>query len=111
MLLLLDESLPHDLAFVIPEVDVRTVRQMGWESIGNGELVRRAEAAGFDVFLMADRNLEYQQNLSRVGVGILVLLARSNRLEHLRPLVPDILAALATVRPGTVSKVGPGVRG
>ena len=110
MRLLLDESLPRDLASAIPNVDARTVRQMGWTSVGNGELLRRAEDDGFDVFLTADRNLEYQQNLATVGVGVIVLVAYSNRMEHLGPLVPAIVAALATIQPGAVIKVGTGER-
>jgi hypothetical protein len=57
-----DESLPKDLAPLITEHEVTTVRAAGWSSVKNGRRLTLA-AAGFDVFLTADRNLEYQQNL------------------------------------------------
>jgi len=81
------------------------VQVAGWSAIKNGELLHRAAAAGFDVFLTPDRNLEYQQNLSRVRLGIVVLRARTNRIEELLPLVPRLLELLPTARPGTVTHV------
>jgi hypothetical protein len=57
---------------------------MGWASKRNGELL--ALAAGlFDVFITADRNLSYQQDLSSFDIVIVVLVARSNRFDDLRP--------------------------
>jgi hypothetical protein len=54
----------------------------------NGELLRRAADAGFEVFVTADRNLEFQQNLSQTRLGVILLVAPSNALEDLLPLVP-----------------------
>ena len=59
MRILLDESLPKDLAPLISGHDVTTVRAAGWSSIKNGKLLALA-AAQFDVFITADRNLEFQ---------------------------------------------------
>lgn len=81
------------------------VQAAGWSAIKNGELLRRAAAAGFYVFLTPDRNLEYQQNLSRAGLAVVVLLARTNRIEDLLPLVPRLVNVLPEVRPGTVIHV------
>ena len=66
---------------------------MGWASKRNGELLALAEGQ-FDVFLTAHRNLSYQQDLSSFDIAILVLVARSNRLDDLRPLVPRVLQIL-----------------
>lgn len=82
------------------------VQEMGWSSVKNGELIRRAVAAGFEVLVTPDRSLEYQQNLSRAGLAVLVVLARSNRIEDIAPLVPRILEVLPTARPATVLHVG-----
>lgn len=106
MRVLLDESLPRQLARAIPDHDVRTVIQMGWASIENGELLRLAVAAGFEVFVTADRNVEYQQNVARIGLGLVVLAGRSNRREHMMPLAPQVVAALTTLQPGQVVHVG-----
>lgn len=84
-------------------LDAMTVQAAGWSSIKNGELLQRA--AGFEVFLTPDRNLEYQQNLSHAGLGIVVLLARTNRVEDLLPLIPRLREVLPAVRSGTVVHV------
>jgi hypothetical protein len=63
------------------------------------------KASGFDVLVTADQSIEYQQNLDTVGVGIIVLAAVTNRIEDLLPLLPSVLQALSTVRPGEVLTV------
>jgi uncharacterized protein (DUF433 family) len=59
-----------------------------------------AEAARFSVFLTGDQNLEFQQNISKRRLGVVVLRAASNALEDLLPLVPGALIAIETVQPG-----------
>ena len=78
---LLDEQLPRHLARELRGHDVSTVQQKGWAGLKNGELLRMAADAGFDVFVTADRNLEFQQNLSQTGLGVILLVAPSNALE------------------------------
>ena len=68
-------------------------------------LLTKTEAAGFSVFLTSDRNLEFQQNLSKRLLGVVVLRAVSNALEDLLPLVPAALSAIETVQPGQVVRV------
>ncbi len=75
---------------------------MGWASKRNGELLALA-AGEFEVFLTVDRNLSYQQDVSSFDIAIVVLVARSNRLEDLRPLTPQILRALPVVQHGLVA--------
>jgi hypothetical protein len=60
---------------------------------------------GFESFLTADHNLEYQQNLQAVRLGIVVLVAASNALEDLLPLVPETLEILSAIQPGQVVRV------
>jgi len=103
---LLDECLPRRLKRELAGHEARTAPEMGWASKGNGELLALA-AGRFDVFLTADRNLSYQQDLSSFDIAIVVLVARSNRLEDLRPLVPRILEVLPAAKGGTVTMVGP----
>ena len=79
---------------------------MGWAGITNGVLLRRAVAESFDVFLTADRNLEHQQNLSSISIAVVVLIAKSNRVHDLLPLVPELLSRLGSVRPGEVIRLG-----
>ncbi len=105
MLVLVDESLPTVLAGEIVGHDARTVRQMGWLGVSNGDLLRRAVAAGFTAFVTADRNVEHQQNIAKLGLGIIVLIARSNRIEHVQALAPRVVEVLHTLRPGQVVHV------
>ena len=86
--------------------EARTVRQLGWAGFDNGELLSRAAAAGFNAIVTADQNLEYQQNVARAGLGIVVMIAPSNRMEHLDPLVPRLVEALDALHPGQVVRVG-----
>ena len=93
----MDECLPEDLLGWLPEWDVRMVQQMGWAGVKNGELLRRAEGQ-FDLFLTADKNLRYQQNLK--GRRLAILLLPTNRLKVLQKMTADIEAAIAFVVPG-----------
>jgi predicted nuclease of predicted toxin-antitoxin system len=105
MRVLLDEQLPRHLSCELTGHDVRTVQQQGWAGLKNGELLRRAAVEGFEVFLTADQNLEYQQNLARSPLGVVVLVAASNALEDLLPLIPQTLRAIARSRAGKVVRV------
>ena len=106
MRVLLDEQLPRQLAREIGGHDVSTVQQRGWAGLKNGELLRVAAEASFEVLITADRNLQFQQNLSQSQLGIILLVAPSNALEDLLPLVPSLLAAIPKVSPGQLLRIG-----
>lgn len=78
---------------------------MGWSGTRNGELLSRA-ASQFDVFVTADQNLQYQQNLGALPVAVIILAAKNNRINTLRPLVPDLLEALAVLLPRALVQIG-----
>lgn len=105
MRVLLDECLPRRLKRELGGHDVWTAPEMGWTSKRNGELLALA-AASFDVFLTADRNLSHQQDLSAFDIAVIVLMARSNSIDDLRPLAPRVLEVIATARRGVVTVVG-----
>lgn len=71
----------------------------------NGALLANAKDRGFGVFLTADQNLEYQQNLSGSPLGVVVLHGKSNKIDDLRPLVTGALEAIERVKPGEVKHV------
>ena len=73
MRILLDESVPVQLRNALAGHDVSTVMDMKWRGASNGELLDRAERAGFDLFVVADKNFQYQQNLRRRRIAILEL--------------------------------------
>jgi hypothetical protein len=79
---------------------------MGWSGKKNGELLRLMNQEGFTILLTTDQNLRYQQNLEQAGVAVIVLVARSNRLPDLVPLIPDVRSVLSVIAPGEVVEVG-----
>ncbi len=106
MRLLLDECVPRPIKRELVGLDVWHVVDMGWSSKRNGELLQLMIADGFEALLTVDRNLEFQQNLRASGIGVVLVIARTNRLKELRPLVPAMLAALAEVKSGQLISVG-----
>jgi predicted nuclease of predicted toxin-antitoxin system len=104
MHILLDESVPGRLGQLLTGHTSVTVQRRGWASIKNGKLLALASGE-FDVLLTADKGMEYQQNLATLPVAILIVLARSNRIDDLAAAVPTILTALADLPPKTLRKV------
>ncbi len=107
MKVFLDECIDWRLSRDLADHEVMTARQMGWTSITNGELLALASRE-FDVFVTVDRNLSFQQDLDVLPIAVIVLSAPSNRLADLRPLVPQLLAAIASAGPGKATIVGAG---
>jgi predicted nuclease of predicted toxin-antitoxin system len=103
MRVLLDENLPHQLRANLPGHDVSTVRYLGWNGLKNGELVRAAESAGFEVFLTSDQNLSYQQNLRDRSIGMVTLTAQ--KWSVLSMNLEKILAAVDRTKPGSFQVV------
>jgi len=85
---------------------VRTVQTEGWAGIEHGELLQSAADAGYDALVTVDAGFECQQNLARLPLSVLLLRARSNRLEDLEPLNPEALNQLRDAAPCTFLKVG-----
>jgi hypothetical protein len=102
---LLDEQLPIDISRELYGHAVETVVGRGWAGIKNGELLRRMRRR-YDVLLTMDRGIEFQHQISTYPFGIVIVRARSNRMEHLSPLVPAIRDAIAASKPGRVQRVG-----
>jgi hypothetical protein len=107
MKVLLDECVPRKLRRELPEHEVLTVTEHGWSGIKNGNLLKLAEAE-FDVFLTVDQNLRYQQNLKAFNIGVILLVARNNRLKTLLPLMPEAKEALENIKAGDFIRVGGG---
>jgi hypothetical protein len=105
MRLLLDEHLPIGLSAELHGHAVDTASDRRWTGIKNGELLRRM-IGHYDVLVTVDRSIEFQQHLSTLPFGIVLVRARSNRMQDLRPLVPSILSALETVQAGRIWRVG-----
>lgn len=105
MRVLLDESVPRKLALELTGHVTQTVQKRGWAGLKNGQLLRAASGE-FDIFLTGDRNLEYQQNTAALPIAIIVLVALNNRIETLRPFVPELLKVIESISPGQLIRVG-----
>ena len=105
MRVLLDECLPRGLKKHITGHDVITVPEAGWAGTTNGQLLRVA-TGNVDAFVTIDKNMVYQQSLDDLPFVVVVLVARTNRLSDLVPLVPGMLTALNASKSGQVVRVG-----
>ena len=105
MRLLLDESIPEQIAPYVAEFDPSTVRRERLKGLRNGVLLRAAVDRGFTVIFSADQSLRFQQNLGRIGIGAVVIVNVRNRMKDLLPLLSDIKRAIEAVRPGEVIEV------
>src|SRR5207247_7179482 len=103
MRILFDNGTPRGVADALTDHIVEEARSRGWDTLGNGELLDAAEAAGFDVFVTTDRNIRYQQNLTNRRIAIVVL--GRGRWRIIRTRLPEIAVAVATATPGTVTEV------
>ena len=95
---LFDEDVPRQLRRELPGFEIKTVPEVGWSGLKNGDLLRRAEGL-FDVFVTADRRLPSQQNLATFAIGMVVLVAGSTKLEDLRPHLAELRRAIEVVQP------------
>jgi hypothetical protein len=80
------------------------VEDFGWANEDDGPLLRLLEPV-CDVFVTVARNLPFQQRLEHRSFATMVLLARSNRLADLLPLVPDLIELIPQAAPGSVSSL------
>jgi len=106
MRLLLDECVPRKLKNHLPGFACQTVPEAGLAGKKNGELLSRAEESDFQVLLTVDRGIEYEQNLLHHEIAVVVIRARSSRLDDLLPHTPEILKVLGSIQRGQLIKVG-----
>lgn len=105
MRILLDESVPRALGFLIQGHFVRTAQTAGFAGLFNGELLTAMKLAEYDALITFDQNLPYQQN-NNLPVAILVLVAPNNRVETALKFAPLILDALVDLNLGQLLKLG-----
>ena len=99
MRILFDQGTPVTIRDALQGHTVRTAKEEGWSALSNGELLRVAEAAGFDVLLTTDTSLPHQQNLK--GRKLSVVILTRNRWKLIQPRMAEIVTALNSAKPGT----------
>jgi predicted nuclease of predicted toxin-antitoxin system len=105
MRLLIDEQFPFDYVAMLAGPTVLHVHSLGWTGVKNGALLRQAHGV-CEVFVTLDKSLPFQQNIKILPFGVVVVRAKSNRIDDLKPLVSEILEAAKNVKPGQVLYVG-----
>jgi hypothetical protein len=104
MLVLFDNGTPRTLArYLIDHHAVTEARARGWGELENGELLKQAEAAGFEVLVTTDKNLSYQQNLTERKIAIVVL--GQGRWTLIQTRLAEIVIAVNTAAPGSFTEV------
>ena len=103
MRVLFDNGTPRGVAAALEGHVVQEARAHGWDTLRNGELLDAAEAAGFDVFVTTDRNIEYQQNLAHRRIAIIVL--GQGRWRLIKTHLSAIAVAVSAATPGTFREV------
>jgi hypothetical protein len=103
--ILLDECLPLDFRHSFARHEAHSAEWAGLKSKKNGDLLRAAEVAGYDVLLTVDQGLEYQQNLTARRLSIISISSKTNKLEDLLPLVHAILEVLSRIEPGELVRI------
>ena len=103
MKILFDNCTPNPIARSLSGHEVTFARHIGWHELKNGELIQRAEDAGFELILSTDRNIKYQQNIAGGKIAILVLGQQNWNL--LRPNIQFVVDAVNAAIPGGYAEV------
>ena len=83
---------------------MQTVEDAGFKGLENGDLLKAATGV-YEVLITVDRNMPYQQRITNLPIAVLILVAKTNKYEHLKPLIPPALQALETIKPGQVVEI------
>ena len=102
MKILIDENLPIKLKLKLPDYQVFTVRDMQWNSVKNGQLLKLAIEHQFEIFITTDKNLQYQQNIKKMPLVLIVLDVFLLKWSMIEPLIPKIISILPSVEKGKV---------
>ena len=105
MKILLDECVDRRFARELTDHEVTTVPRHGWAGIKNGDLLALAEKE-FDAFVTVDRKLAQQQNVTESKITVVLIRARTNRLEDIRPLAGEMREKLPRAAAGELIIVG-----
>ena len=105
MRILIDECVDQRLRLLFVGHDCQTAAYAEVAGLKNGELLTAAEAAGFQVIVTTDQEIPYQQNLTARQISIIVLCAPTNRLVDLKPLIPEAIQALSSIKAGVIIRI------
>jgi len=99
MLILFDQGTPVAIRHSFEGHTGKTAREQGWSALLNGELLKVAEEAGFDVLLTTDKNMAFQHSLTGRKIALVVL--GKAKWPLIKPVVPRVVTAALTAKPGS----------
>jgi predicted nuclease of predicted toxin-antitoxin system len=103
MRILFDHGTPAPLIPFLEGHTVMKAKDLGWERLVNGEILKAAEQAGFEVLLTTDKNMASQQNLKSRTIAIVVL--GNSQWRIVQRYVRKIAASVNTATPGSFAEV------
>ena len=98
MRILFDHNVPAPLRRYLSGHQIDTARERGWEALSNGSLLTEAEGNNYEVFIIADQSIRYQQNLTRFRIAVLVL--TDNLWLNVRQKTADVQEMIDLLQPG-----------
>ena len=104
--ILLDNNIHVDLAEEFHGHNVRHCRDLGWQQLLNGDLVRAASIE-FDILVTVDKNMRHQTNLIGINLAVVVFDAKQNTIDELRKFLPDFLKRASDFQPGSFTVIHP----
>ena len=103
MKILFDNGTPKPIARSLTGHEITFARRIGWHELENGELIQRAEEAGYELLLSTDKNIRYQQNLTGRKIALIILGNQQWPLVRLH--LDRIAAAVNAATPGSFAEV------
>ena len=103
MRILFDKGTPRPLGRRLFGHEVETSVERGWDTLANGELLDRAEEAGFEVLLTTDQSIRYQQNMMNRRIAVVVLM--NTNWPRIARNTEVVRVALEELQPGELREV------
>ena len=103
MKILFDNGAPNPIARSLIGHDVTFARKIGWHELENGELIQKAEEAGYELLLSTDKNIRYQQNLTGRKIALVVL--GNSQWPMVQLHLDKIVAVVNAATPGSYAEV------
>ena len=103
MKILFDQGTPAPLRRQLVGHQIDTAYEQGWSTLSNGDLIKAAEQAGYQLLITTDQNLRYQQKLTNRQIAILVL--RSTSWPRIRLRVDEIRTAIVEIKPSGYQEI------
>jgi predicted nuclease of predicted toxin-antitoxin system len=103
--ILLDHNLDWRLSRALPDHEVKSTLQMGWDTLMNGVLLSEAESEGFQIMITADKSIKTQQSITGRSIALIVLRAPNNQRKTHLTMMSEVLEIIPIVLPGEVVEV------